>query len=192
MALGAAGSLALTTLQNLVVAVNGLNAKAQAYLANPPGSVLLNTLPGAGAPTLSDTTSFTKAFTGGVAFRSFYLDIDHLTLSGADTLALLVHSGGSFRNSGYDSVAGVTNRIVLSGTASAAGAGINGTVRVRSPGLVAISMWDGQVVADNAGTLGILQPFGAWNTAAVIDGFQLFCTGGANIVSGNVYVYGYS
>lgn len=189
---GDAGSLGLTTLQNLVVAVNGFGAALKTYLANPPGSVLLNTLTGTATATLSDTTSFTKSFTNGKAFRSFYLDIDHLVLSAPDTLALLVHSGGSFKNSGYDSVAGVTNRIVLSGTASAAGAGVNGTVRVRTPALAAVSMWEGQSVSDNAGTLGILQPFGAWNTAAAIDGFQLFCSGGANIVSGNVYVYGYT
>lgn len=190
MGIGDAGSLALKALQDAVVAVNNLNSRFQTYFANPPGAVLLNTLTGTSTATLSDTTSFTKVFTGGKAFRSFYIDLDHLELSGADTLALLVHSGGAFQNAGYDSVGGVVNRIVLSGTASAAGAGINGSVRVRSPGLAAVSMWEGQTVSDNAGTLGILQPFGAWNTAAVIDGFQLFCSGGANIVSGNAYVYG--
>lgn len=184
------GSLALTTLQNLVTAVSGFNQALQTYLANPPGAVILNTIAANGSATLSDTTSFTKAFAGGKTFRKFVLDFDHLIFSAADTLGLLVHSGGAFKSSGYDSVASITTYILLSGTADNTASGINGSVCVRSPGLNAISPWDGQVVSDNAGTLAIKQPFGAWGTPGAIDGFQLFCVGGATINSGNVYVYG--
>lgn len=178
----------------------GLNASAGGWwivvATGNPGPVLLNTLTASNSATLSDTTSFTSAFS---SYEIVFINIVPVTTS--TTLALLVHSGGSFRNTGYlgailvtisgaTAVGNPTTLIQLSQTTTVGANGLCGTLTVFNPSSGAVPViFIGQLSHANGTVVNIVNTSGAWNTAAAVDGFQVSFSSG-NISSGVIKIYG--
>jgi hypothetical protein len=161
--------------------------------------VLLNTLTASNSATLSDTTSFTGTYN---EYEIVFVDL--IAATTANTLTLQVHSGGSFRNTGYSSADGYTSGSALAQNSSttgilcSVGGGVSnaipmsGSIRVNNPTVAAQHAWWGTSYAGQTGG-GVNYPAffgGIWNTAAAIDGFQVLMSGGGNITSGKVKIYG--
>lgn len=172
--------------RSLLASVLTLQAQVLALQNAPPSTALLNTLTGSGGATLSDTTSFTAAY------KNYYLVFDHLLPAVADSFKLLIHSGGSFKSSGYIGGGGGGNYIAIGGATSIAASGLNGRVDFFAPLDGTFSMVLGTVSTDNGGAIAVANPNGYWGTPAVVDGLQIATVGGANIASGKVLIYGYN
>lgn len=162
--------------------------------------VLLNTLTASGSATLSDLTSLTATYS------SYELVIQNL-ISAANNvdIVLQVHAGGNFQTTTY-----LTKAITPNGTAILnnnpttfiplgdgatdtfnSAPGISGTIRVFSPSTSALHMWVGYFnFLTSAGSSGPAQVTGYYNSAVVVDGFQIKASTG-NLTSGTVRIYGY-
>jgi hypothetical protein len=123
-------------------------------------------------------------------------------------LELEIHSGGSFKTSGYlSNWLGYVNGSGVNGApttyvplsyptdtnaASLANAapGYSGTVTITTPSASGISWVNAQFTYID-GNSQVLGGFGSgfWNTAAVVDGFEVLMDSG-NITSGAIQVYG--
>ena len=179
-----------------------LGAATKQYVDNshvPGGWKLLNTLTASNSATLSDTTSLTNTYSEyEIVFESLIPVTNNVTLN------LQVHSGGSFRATGYvgaglsstgaaSAVYGSTTAIQISYTGVVANAspGISGFIRCFNPSASQITNWSGMAASIRSGlTFCDSQYFGgAWTTSAVIDGFQFLMSSG-NISSGTVKIYG--
>jgi hypothetical protein len=158
---------------------------------------LLNTLTASNSATLSDTTHFTSAYN---EYEITFEDIIPATTSTSCEIQL--HSSGTFQASGYFNAnfGGTASGTTLAqGSISAAfipcsfatsavnaAPGINGSIKINRPSVSTIHPMFGQFVGSGSSTETVS---GYWNTAGVIDGFQvLFSTG--NITSGNIKIYG--
>ena len=120
-------------------------------------------------------------------------------------LQLQIHSGGAYKSSGYitQQIVNVTNSaaattyIPLTFPNSSQGAsiantapGFSGTVIITTPSASALCMIYGQgSYLEGVGAVGYSQYTGYWNTAGVVDGFQVLMDSG-NLTSGSILVYG--
>jgi len=181
------------------VKVDNTSIKATAGVISANGApVLLNTLTAASSASLSDTTSLTASYN---EYELIFENI--LPATNAVTLELLVHSGGTFKSTGYLTT-GIGNSnggalVTQSGSTfiplshatfvSNTAPGVSGRIRVYKPSSSEVHHWLGEFSMWNGTNVAILNVCGIWNTAAAIDGFQvLFSTG--NITSGVIKVYG--
>lgn len=181
---------------------NGQALVSNGASANPSfqsgGWVLLNTLTASAQVSLSDTTSFTSAYT---EYELVFKNVVAATANVTGQLA--VHSGGVFQTSGYLTSSfgiaagptaffdGGTTFISMSHASSVTSGtpGINGRVQVSNPSVSGIHPWTGVVTYPISGASGTIVVGGYWNSAAVIDGFA-FNFGSGNITSGTIEVYG--
>ena len=67
--------------------------------------------------------------------------------------------------------------------------GISGSITVFTPSTSAIHMWSGQFGHWNGTNASVINVSGFWNSAAVVDGFEVVMAAG-NIASGTIKVYG--
>ena len=157
--------------------------------------VLLKTLTASASASLSDTTSLTSTYT---EYEIVFEDI--VAATGATSCQLQVHSGGSYQAASYVATASfagsasgqnqVTTNIpcgVL--TSQSTTMPSHSVLRINNPSTSSIHAWTGYTTTPSGtvswvGTLG-----GVWNSAAVIDGFQVLMSSG-NIASGKVKIYG--
>jgi hypothetical protein len=173
--------------------------------ASPPSFqsgawVLLNTLTASASATLSDTTHVTSSY------NEYLLVFENvLPATNATTCQILVHSGGAFQSTGYQSASlggnngaafsqTVTTSIPCGAISSGAntGIGVSGEFTLFTPSTSALHSVTGNSVQSsgvNAGTVISFSAGGFWNTAAVVDGFQVIMSTG-NITSGTVKLYG--
>lgn len=175
--------------------------------ANPSwasgGWTLLNTLTASSSSSLSDTTTFTSAYS---EYEIRWSDIV-LATDANNRLLLRVHTGGSFQTSGYLSttlsvtgsgtvVGGADATVIDLSTSISAGAqnsiGMTGHLRVAGvTGTSAPKMWFGRGSrVSGVPSLTICEIAGAWNGGnGALTGFQIFTSVG-NITSGTVKIYG--
>lgn len=162
---------------------------------------LLNTLTASNSATLSDTTSLTANYS------AYEIDIDEmLAATNGVSFELQIHSGGAFKNTGYlgnffgfsngstTNITGatVTTFIPLIGAASMTNLRpASGRIRVSNPSVNAKHMWFGEIAYGGSSFVGNNIFSGIWDTAGVIDGFQILTSSG-NITSGTAKVYGIS
>jgi len=171
--------------------------RADATWTNPNQVVLLNTLTAASSATLADTTSMTSAYS---SYEIILINVVPATAT--VQLMLQVHSGGTFPatayicNSALFSGSTVTSAIPttffpLSHTSIAnTTPGVSGKILVSGVNTSGLHVWNYAGTQFQTGPA--VFPFistGYWNSAAVIDGFQILFSSG-NITSGTVKIYG--
>lgn len=190
------------------VSATGLSSTGFEVAATVGGTPIVAGSAGSGTQTVStfslaDLTSLTASYSSYVV--KF---INVVPATSAEPVELMLHSGGAFKNSGYitsttTSTAGavaaksnITTYIPLSaatGTNSDpnnAAPGIGGHFNILNPSASAIALVEGQLVYESvAGNVSLSQIGGFWNTAAVIDGFEVEPASGG-ISSGVMKIYG--
>lgn len=164
------------------------------------GPILLNTLTASNSATLSDTTSFTSTY-------SMYELVFENVIPATNNVDLLiqVHAGGAFNATAYVSKTISPNGTAIVNTNKTDGIyvtdggaecanvapGLCGSIRVFTPSTSAVHPWVGSTCQNvGATTLIPVECVGAWNSSAVVDGFQFKASSG-NITSGVIKVYGY-
>jgi hypothetical protein len=172
---------------------------------NASNWILLNTLTASNSATLSDTTSLTGTYT------QYAIEFENLvSATTQQILELQVHSGGAFKNTGYLStcwynIASATTNCAsasttfvpvsnnTSGNANSPAnvdPGVSGSCRVTAPSASHISVWRCETAyIASGGTMVYFTSSGVWNTAGVVDGFQVLMSSG-NITSGVVKIFG--
>lgn len=165
--------------------------------------VLLNTITASNSATLSDTTSLTNTYSQyEIVFENIIPATDE------QVLEFQIHSGGAFKATGYvtsvmvsnqgtlNSVATVTTYMPLSnsvagGTSSLSNAapGLSGRIRIFTPSTSGIIMVGGDTFYSAHTGAAVALVNGYWNTAGVVDGFQVLMNSG-NITSGVIKIYG--
>lgn len=179
--------------------VLGNNSTSSAVPTAQSAPLLLNTLTASNSATLSDITSLTSTY-------SFYEIVFESLIPATNNVdvQLLVRAGGVFQPNTYVAKAispngtailnnNVTTYIPLgdaAGDTSNASPGISGSMRVYSPSTSAIHSWIGLLGISTGGNIIPVQVTGMYNSAVVIDGFQIKASTG-NITSGVVKIYGY-
>ncbi|SRR5216684_1310244 len=172
--------------------------RADATWANTnPNYILLNTLTAASSATLADTTSMTSAYS---SYEIILINV--VPATNTVQLMLQVHSGGTFPATAY-----ICSSAIFSGSTVTSGTpttffplshtsvvnstpGISGKILVSSVNTSGLHMWNYAGTQTQTGIT--VFPFistGYWNSAAVIDGFQILFSSG-NITSGTVKIYG--
>jgi hypothetical protein len=170
---------------------------------------LLNTLTASNSPTLGDLSSLTKNF-------SIYEIVlfNCVPSVNAVTAQIQIHAGGIFQTTNYNSFgfmigspatqiasAASASTFILSYTNNIANSlpGVSGTVRIykgSAPFLNSFPTYTAHMV--NGVGAGGIQPWlasGWWTGGTAlppIDGFQFYFSGGVNIGSGTIRVYGIS
>lgn len=175
-----------------------ITAASGVISAVAPPIVLLNTLIASSSATLSDTTSFTAAYS---AYEIIFENLVPATTS--TSAEIQVHSGGSFQTTGYlanslqfssggSSSTAQTTFIPASSTTSVVNTvpGVSGTIRIYNPSSTTTPKhWTGQFSYLNGAVDQGCLVSGYWNANGAVDGFQfLFSTG--NIASGKIKIYG--
>jgi hypothetical protein len=169
----------------------------------------LTSLTASNSASLSDTTHITNTYT------SYLLVFQNIVpATNERIMEFQVHSGGSFQNTGYNAITllaansavGATDSnstaYIPIGQASAstnqsignASPGVCGTLTIFNPSVSQKTSIIGQFSYLGGGGAGwqvVGQVFGYWNTAGVIDGFQVLMDSG-NITSGSILIYGIS
>jgi hypothetical protein len=161
------------------------------------------TVSGTATATISDTTHLTNAY---LQYKIVLLNIIPQTTQ--QPLQLLLHSGGAFKNTGYFSniywsvggaftqSASTTTYIPLNqnsanaNNGAAAEPGICGEINIFNPSSGNICIVDGRTnwIISAGISIGMSVFEGCWNSASVIDGFQLAY--GSGNISGTVKIYG--
>jgi hypothetical protein len=165
--------------------------------------VLLNTLTANGVASITDTSSFTSAYT------SFEVKIVNLRVSnGGAAVVLQYHSGGAFASAGYTSAVawagtgsgttGVTTAlpVTASGTTdtangvSTATLGLSGLCTIFNPSVSSGVMYISQAGYANARAAAsaiVANAAGLWNSSGVVDGFALLVSTGTFTATIKVY-----
>lgn len=192
-----ASTLKLLPGQSARIVSDGTNYQA-VFTPAPGGMVLLNCLTASNSATLSDTTSFTGAY-------SFYEIVlqNIIPATNNGTLNLQVHSGGSFQaatyvssiilNSSTYSQSQATGSIGLSNAGVLnSSPGLSGVIRLTGFNVASTPKWfTGQTSYLGSSTLAYLVGVtGIWNSTSAIDGIQILFASG-NITSGVIKIYGY-
>lgn len=172
--------------------------------ANGTGAMtFLTTLTASNSASLSDTTHITNTYT------SYMLVFQNIVpATNEKILEFQIHSGGAFKATGYltgsnfttsttNANQSITTYIPLSFPADAnivalanAAPGFSGEIIITNPSANALCMIHGNVAYLNGNGNPITgQTNGYWNTAGVVDGFQVLMDSG-NITSGQIQVYG--
>lgn len=185
--------------------VNFLRADGTFTVPSTSAMVLLNTLTASNSTTLSDTTSLTGTYS---YYRIVFQNI--VPATNQKILELQVHSGGAFKATGYITdcqqfgVASVqansssaTTYIPISFPSDTqvyslgnVAPGLSGYVEIFTPSVSGLIMIGGQttLLAANGNTA-MMMTSGYWNSAGVVDGFQVLMDSG-NITSGVIKIYG--
>jgi hypothetical protein len=165
-------------------------------------AVLLNTLTASNSAALLDTTSLLAAF------NEFELRFQNIVPAVTQRiLQFQVHSGGAIKTTGYQCAFGAFGNSTYYSYPYASGVsltypsvgsegmlnsapGFSGVLRISNPaaGGLALINGNGGYMSAAAGPSACLFT-GVWNTAGVVDGFQISMYSG-NITSGTVKVYG--
>jgi hypothetical protein len=183
--------------QDYRIVSDGTNYQVVQYNGGSGGWILLNTLTASNSATLTDTTSLTAAFSEyEIVFEDF------ISATNNTSCEIQIHASAAFQTTGY-----FYANIYGSGSVAASGNGTtfvpcgisastsstipsHSVIRVNNPSTSAIHPWVGYTLTAGAcGTLCVGNMAGYWNTAAVIDGFQVLMSAG-NITSGKVKIYG--
>jgi hypothetical protein len=165
--------------------------------------LFLATLTASNSASLSDTTYITGTYT------SYLLIFQNIVpATNEKILQLQIHSGGAFKATGYltggnwttnvtNAVQSVTTYIPLTFPTDAsavalanAAPGFSGKLIITNPSANALCMISGEVAYLNGNGNPITgQINGYWNTAGIVDGFQVLMDSG-NITSGQIIIYG--
>lgn len=173
------------------------------FSTNKPAFALLNVLTANNSATLSDTSSLTGNYS---LYRVFFENLIPVTTQ--RQLQLQIHTGGAFKSTGYLSTENTLYGGTLAGNAATtcvlltgattdsnqsplnSAPGINGYIDFINPSANAKCMIAGQTYCQTAAVNVAVNSFGGfWNTAGVVDGFQILMDSG-NISSGIVKIYG--
>jgi hypothetical protein len=172
----------------------------------------LCTITASNSSVLSYASPTTGTCTINSSYSSYLLVFQNIVPATTEKiLQLQIHSGGAFKSSGYLSnevffvnngttgAGSITTYIPLTypsdSNSDALGntaPGFSGWVQMNNPAANAICFINGQGgYLAGSGALGNEMISGFWNTAGVVDGFQVEVDGGTvNITSGSVIVYG--
>jgi hypothetical protein len=190
-------SIALSTITGPGVLGASASGAGQS-IATVSTPILLNTLTASGSSSLQDVTSLTSAFT---AYELVFENI--IPATNNTTLELQAHSGGTYQTSGYvastfsnagsttvgNSVPTTFIQISVASQLNNTSPGLSGRIRVYTPSVSAIHIWNGEFAHADAATIANVITSGYWNSSAVIDGFQVLAASG-NLTSGVIKVYG--
>lgn len=142
----------------------------------------------------------TQAWTGYSVIQVEFFNL--VPVLNQNTYGLQVHAAGAYQTSNYlDQITSAgssfssTSSILLSfnlSVSSTAGYGMSGNLKIYNPNsTTTATLIEGQTTyLTSSGTIGPAQIGGAWvNTTNAVDGFQIV-TGGGNIASGFMRIYG--
>jgi len=188
---------------NQVIVGGGASADPTCGTNVAGAMVNLATLTASNSASLSDTTHITNTYT------SYLLVFQNIVpATNEKILQLQIHSGGAFKATGYLS----NNTVLISNTSSGgtsttyipislpadanaaslanAAPGFSGNAIITTPSANALCMIyvNGGYLNGN-GSLTNSASSGYWNTAGVVDGFQVLMDSG-NITSGSIIIYG--
>lgn len=180
--------------------VIGVSAGIPACVAQSSSAmVLLNTLTASNSATLSDVTSFTNIYS------QYEIVFENLVIAtNQQNILFQIHSGGAFKSTGYLAASWVassgasasTTGVVITSNSTAgtlpanAAPGVSGRIRVITPSTSGIIAIFGEASYISSGAAFVfVNAGGFWNTAAVVDGFQVL-SGSGNLTSGVIKIYG--
>ncbi len=175
--------------------------------------VRLCTIVASSSATLSYASPTSGTCTIDSTYTSYLIVLQNIVpATDAKILELQIHSGGAFKSTGYSYAMGIfggntsnpinsnigtyvplsypadSNNISLHNAAP----GLSGQITLTNPSASAIASVTGNIGYIGAGGTAyysVGQTFGAWTTAAAVDGFQVLMDSG-NITSGQILVYG--
>lgn len=186
--------------------VQASNTGALSGTGAPCSMTLLATLTASNSASLSDTTHITGTYT---SYKLIFQNI--IPATNEKILELQIHSGGAFKATGYLWTQGLFEGTTTISTNSAAGTfiplsyatdasgnalantapGMSGEITIINPSVSGLISVSGQFnyLAGVANGVTVGQTYGYWNTAGVVDGFQVLMDSG-NITSGSILIYG--